>query len=188
VRVTKDGGPILHHDHYLRDPAGGRLKISHQTYEQLLRHKPDLPTLQQVLDDYGGKIPLYLEIKPGEPTKPIVNILKNYLNNGGRPESLRISSYSLPVLRSVKAALPEITLAVLHKWSGVVATKRARQLGTQHIIFNQRWLWSGFVKAMARAGYKVGAYTVNTTQRARKLESYGVRAIFTDYPDRFKGW
>jgi glycerophosphoryl diester phosphodiesterase len=186
LRVTKDGGVILHHDADLRDPNGDKHSIAQTKFEVLKAHKYDLATFEEVLDEIGHPVPLYIEIKPNEPVKPIVKILQARLDQGWQPEQFRLASFSRPILMELQAALPDIPKTVLEKWSGVRATRRARQLGTKHIMMNQRWLWWAFIRHMSRSGYKLGAYTVNSPTQARKWERYGLDAIVTDYPERFE--
>jgi glycerophosphoryl diester phosphodiesterase len=182
IRVTKDGVPILHHNPELVDPNGEKRAIADHTYRELLEHKGDLATLEEVLAKFAGGPRLYIEVKRGVPTGPIVKIIKKM---PVKPAGLRLASFSQPILREFKKALPDVSLTVLDSWSGVRATRRARELGTNHLMMNERWLWSGFIRMMARSGYKLGAYTVNDPKKARRWEKAGLRAIVTDYPDRF---
>jgi glycerophosphoryl diester phosphodiesterase len=186
LRVTRDGVVILHHDPYLTDPDGHQLMIAGHTYHELKQHKADLPTFQEVLKAIGHAVPLYVEIKPGEPTAPIIKIIKAQLAKSWQSEHFRLASFDQKILLELQAALPHIPKTVLEKWSGVRATRRARQLGTKHLLMNQRWLWSGFIRALSRRGYNLGAYTVNNPRQAKRWEKYGLRAIVTDYPDRFE--
>lgn len=186
LRVTKDGVIILHHDPELVTPDRHKHKISEQRYADLKKYKPDLARFDDVINQFGLKIPLYVEIKPGEPLKPIVKIIKSWLATGGQADKLRLASFSQPILLELQDALPDITKTVIEKWSGVRATRRARQLGTPHIIMNQRWLWWGFIRLMTQGGYKLGAYTINNPAKARRWQRHGLRAVVTDYPDRFK--
>jgi len=186
LRVTKDGVVILHHDHYLTDPNGDRLTVAAHSYDELQAHKDDLVTFEEVLETIGHPVPLYVEVKPGESVAPIVKIIKTYLGKGWKPEHLRLASFSQKILLELQEALPDIPKTVLEKWSGVQATRRARQLGTKHIIMNQRWLWWGFIRSMSRGGYKLGAYTLNDPKKARRWARHGLYGAITDYPDRFE--
>lgn len=82
--------------------------------------------------------------------------------------------------------MPEITLVVNDRWSGVRASRRARRLGTKRITMNHRWLWSGFVKAMAGGGYQLNAYTLNSPRKAARLARHGLYGVVTDFPDRYE--
>jgi glycerophosphoryl diester phosphodiesterase len=186
LRVTKDGIVILHHDADLQDPNGDKHSIALTNFKELKEHKNDLATFEEVLEQIGHPVVLYIEIKPNEPLKPVIKIIKARLDQGWSSEHFRLASFSQEILLELDAVLPDIKKTVLEKWSGVRASRRARQLGTKHIMMNQRWLWWGFIRHMSRKGYKLSAYTVNSPAQARKWERYGLRAIVTDYPDRFE--
>jgi glycerophosphoryl diester phosphodiesterase len=186
VRVCKDNTVICHHDPKLIDASNAISPIHLHTYSELQQHKPDLATLNEAFDAIHRRIPVILEIKPGEPTVPIISIIKQRLRNGWEPQEIRIASFSQSILREIHAALPELPIVINERWSGLRATYRARQVGARRITMNQRWLWSGFIHAMYRSGYQLSAYTVNDPSKARRWSRYGLFGILTDYPDRFQ--
>ena len=81
--------------------------------------------------------------------------------------------------------LPDIPRIVSEKWSGVRATHRARQVGTKHILMDQKWLWWGFIAMVSRGGWELGTYTLDDPAKAKRWAARGLREVFTDYPDRF---
>lgn len=187
VRVTMDGIPVLHHDAWLSDPDGRRLKIAACSLEQLRQHKADLATLAEAMDYVGQRLPVYIEIKPEEPLGHITTEISRCLAGGWSLQLMSFASFDAAVLNGIKAAFPDSRLVVLEKWSAVRATRRARQLGTRRITINQRWLWRGVISHLSRRGYQLGAYTVNDPAKARRWAGYGLSAVVTDYPDLFAG-
>jgi glycerophosphoryl diester phosphodiesterase len=185
LRVTKDGVVILHHDPYLTDLNNTKHEIVITDYALLKNHKPDLASFEAALDAINKKAVAYIEIKPGVPTQPIIKIIQAYLAKGWNDQNFRIASFDQTRLLEMQTALPDIPKTVLESWSSIKAVRRAKQLGTQHIIMNQRWLWWGFIQAMSRRGIKLGAYTLNDPKKARHWQKYGLRAVITDYPDLF---
>lgn len=186
VRVTSDNVPIMVHDTHLDDPAGNHLAVHGHTYDELKAHKPDLPTLEEAVRAVQRKVPMVIEVKPGENTAPIIDTLQKLLADGWRASDFRLASFSFKTLSELHAAFPKIEKVVNDRWSGVRATSRARRLGTKRITMNQRWLWSGFVRAVARGGYLLNAYTLNDPAKARKLHKYGLHGAVTDFPDRYE--
>lgn len=61
--------------------------------------------------------------------------------------------------------------------------KLAKQLNCISIHLNRRILNEERVTAMKEQGFLVCAYTVNRKRQAKKLFSWGVDAVFSDYPD-----
>lgn len=157
VRIRADGVPVLHHD-----PLNGT--------------EIDLSTLEEVLKEFGN-FPLYVEIKPREPVEAIVEVIQNH-----KPKDYWLASYSQDILRQLDEVLPDAPKVVIERWSGVRATRRARQLGTKLICMNQLWLWAGFIRAMKRGGYELYAYTLNDKKKARRWAGLGLAGVVTDDP------
>jgi glycerophosphoryl diester phosphodiesterase len=60
---------------------------------------------------------------------------------------------------------------------------KAVEMQCYSLHMNQKKLTARRVKEMKAAGLHVYAYTVNNPGQAKKLEAFGVDAIFSDYPD-----
>lgn len=186
VRVTGDGIPVITHDGWASDASGNKLQVSELTYEDLKRHKPDLITLKEAFDFIGGRVPMLVEVKPSEPVRPIVKIIRAYLKAGTLTErDLLLGSFSQRTLRELHAELPQIEKVVIERWSGVKARLRARQVNTKRLNMKRLWLWSGFLYGMHRSGYKVTPYTVNSPRQAQKWQPY-LFGVITDFPDLFE--
>lgn len=154
----------------------GLLVLSH---DPVLLNK-DYTRLSEALDLINGKVDLNLDIKEHKATKHLKRELANY---NGR---IVLSSHKYGILTNIRKNLPEKEIAIIEKWSGVRAVTEATLLDTRRIHIKQQWLWSSFVHSMNNQGFELYAYTVNNRERAKELESWGVKGIFTDYPDRFQ--
>ena len=186
VRVTKDNVVVVHHDRDVQDPTTARLDIHHHTYQELKQHKPDLPTLAEAIEAVGRHVPLQIEVKWGEPTAPVIDILTTYLTKGWLDNDFLVGSKSQKTLRDIHRALPEIPIVIIEPFSGVRANLRARQIGTKRLSMNQRWLWGFFVRSVARSGYQLYAYTLDDPSRAKKWLKDGLAGVITDRPDLYR--
>ena len=186
VRVTKDKIVVIHHNAHLVDPDGQNHLISKTDFSILRQHKKDLITLDETLDFIDKKVSSYIEIKRGVDVQPIVNVLKNRIESGLKPADFKLASFDLKILLDCRRALPEAVLIVNENWSGVRATSRGRKLGTRYISMNQRWLWFGFIKSVSRSGWMLYAFTLNNQGKAQRWKKYGLHAVITDFPDRFR--
>lgn len=186
VRVSKDGVAIIQHDPKLHDPAGNSLKVDESTYQALLAHKPDLTTFDAAMRSINRVVPVLIEVKPGVDTAPVIAVIKQLQKDGWTTEDMLLGSFSQSVLRELHKALPEVPKVVIESWSGIRATYRARQLKTDRLNMNQRWLWSGFVRAMYTSGYKLVPYTLDDPVKAKRWARHGLYGTITDFPDRFE--
>ncbi len=185
LRVTNDGEVVVHHNPDLTDPAGNKLLLANHTLSELHRHKPDLLTFTELLAAIPYDTHLLIEIKPGEPTAPIVRLIIAELARSRPTSTMSIGSFDQTVLRAIHQTLPQIELVVIERWSGIRASLRARELGTKRLNMRSWWLWRGFLKAMHKRGYQISPYTMNNPRQVRKWQPY-LYGIITDYPDRFE--
>lgn len=179
VRTTKDNIPIIHHDKNLRDQSGSKLVITQSSFEELKKHKDDLPTLAETLKFIDGKVALYIEVKPDVSTAPIVEVLKKYRHK------FILGSKSQATLLELHNSLPDAPKIVIEPFFGLRATHRARQLNTKMLAMNHHFLWFGFIKAMSNSGYQLWAYTLNEPEKTKRWVKYGLEGVVTDFPDRF---
>jgi len=185
VRITKDGVLILHHDPTCQDASGNKLVVREASFDELLRHKPDLITLEQAIELINRQVPLQIEIKAGEPVEPTASIIKQYLKRGWRNSDFLIGSKSQRNLLEAQRLLPDIEKVVIEACFSVVAVHRARQLGATRLSMQEHWLWGGFIRAMSHRGYQLYAYPLNDPQKAKRWHSHGLTGTITDFPDRF---
>jgi glycerophosphoryl diester phosphodiesterase len=185
IRVTKDGRPVLHHDKYLHTPKGKKMLIAKHTYAELHKHKHDLATFTSMLHVIGHPVPLYVEVKPGEPVRSTVNVIRHHLTNGWKPEHFILASKSQKTLMQLHKALPAVPTLVIEPWSSWRARRRAKQAGTKRIAMNQLFLWKFYIKAVSRSGWELYAYTLNNPKKARRWAKAGLAGVITDYPDLF---
>lgn len=180
LRVTKDKAVILHHDANLTDPNGQKHKISKTDLVKLKQHQPNLTTFEEALDLVGRQTALYIEVKPHVDIKPIVKIIKTTKNL-----DLLLASKSQKTLVELHQALPDVPKIVIEPWSGVRASRRAKQVNTDMVSMNQLWLWRGFITPVSNRGWKLFAYTLNNPKKAKRWAKYGLYGVITDYPDLF---
>lgn len=186
IRVSKDGVVFLHHDIFLSDQAGNKLMIWNYNYAELLKHKPDLTTLEDAVRVVGRKVPLQLEVKWGERTAPIIAVLRKLLAEGWQPADFMFGSKKQRTLLELHRALPAVPTVVIEPFLSVRGHLRARQVGTKRISMNHLGLWPGFIRAMRRRDYCLYTYSLNDPAKAARWHGHGLAGVITDLPDRFE--
>jgi glycerophosphoryl diester phosphodiesterase len=186
VRVTSDGQVVLQHNQFLRDQAGNWLNIRNCTYEQLRQHKADLCTLSEAIRVLDKRVPLQIEVKWGEQTQPVVDVLQSFLAQKWQATDFLVGSKKQQTLLDIHRALPDIPKVVIEPFSSLRGVWRAKQLGSNRLSMNHLWLWGGFLRAMQRRGYSVYAYTINNPARAKRWQHSGLAGVITDDPERFR--
>lgn len=186
VRVTADDVAVLHHDPVIALDDGRKFTIRKTDFSVLQSAKHDLLTLEAALRFIDRQAGVVLDIKPRQPAAPIAACIRPRLSGKRTDGGLVISSLDFKLLKKMHAEFPEVPVAVIEPWSGLKAGRRARRLGTDLITMNQKWLWSGFIKSVAKRGYKLSAYSIENPAKARRWEKHGLYGCITGYPDRFK--
>lgn len=184
VRVSSDGTAVLSHDPFVVSSEGKKLIIQKTEFTTLQLAKPDLLSLEAALHFIDRRVDMVVEVKPGVDVEAVAKTIEPRLVSTWVESDIILASFDMAILAKLHKTFPKIPIAVNERWSGVRATHRAKKLDTKRITMNQRWLWGGFVHAMAKRGYKLTAYTLNDVSKARNWAKRGLYAVITDYPDR----
>lgn len=185
---TRDGHLAVAHDERLPGLAGSG-EIGDATLDEVraldLGGGERVPTLPEVLDAFGDRIPFNLEIKRGTAGDyaGIEAAALAEVEARGLLAATLFSSFHDPVLARLRAAAPAARLGVLvsprapERW-----LERARAVGAEAVHF-----WKGLarpeaVRAAHGAGLAVHVYTVDDGAEMRELVARGVDGLFTNVP------
>ena len=189
---TRDGAIAVLHDAAL-ERIGGRGEVGDATWEELRSLDAGggarVPSLDEVLDAFGARIPFNLELKCAE-RGPYPDLERRTLEAVGRRGLLARTLFSCfedPVLAQLRSLAPEARLALLvSPESRERALARAREIGAEAL---NPWFGlaeRGLVEAAHAAGLAVYPYTVDDPERMRALLALGVDGLFTNRPDRLR--
>jgi glycerophosphoryl diester phosphodiesterase len=170
VQATRDGELVILHDRVR--PA----------YTELRRARPDVPTLDEVLDRVGGRIGLAVELKhPGRYPRHrlTARTLAALDAHGVPPGSVTVVSFAPAAIAETRRLRPELR-TVQHV--GRASIRRAATYAWG-VGFDDRWVTRRGIALARRLGLATTVYTVNDPARMRALVALGVDGIFTDRPD-----
>jgi glycerophosphoryl diester phosphodiesterase len=189
---TRDGAIVVTHDEDLTG-LGGVGRVGDASLDAVRRLDAGggagVPTLDEVLDRFGGRVPFNLELKRG-PTGPYPGLEEACLETVCRRDllhSVLFSCFEDAVLERLRALEPGARLALLvsHR-SAQRPLARARALGAEALN-----PWFGLarpdlVREAHAEGLAVYPYTVDDEVEMRRLLERGVDGLFTNYPDRLR--
>lgn len=198
VMLSADGQPFVFHDETLKRTTNGRGEFGKVSAEyiqsldagkwfsnQFLNEK--IPSLLTVLEWLlASNVKANIEIKPypGTTEQTTVAVLTHL--NRYWPQEVPfplVSSFDLDALTLCRSLSPELPLGLLlDKWDENWL-KLAKNLDCYSVHLSTRAATQARVQDIKSAGYVVYVYTVNSQSLARKLFSWGVDALFSDYPD-----
>jgi len=189
---TRDGAIVVMHDADLGG-LGGRGEVSAATLAEVRAldagQGERVPTLDEVLGEFGERIPFNLELKRGADGEyPGLEgaVLEAVERRGLLAQTLFSSFYDgmLERLRS-QAATARIGVLVSGRdrrsW-----LERSRAVKAEAVHFSANLVDAGVVETAHAAELAVLAFTVDAPRAMRRLLALGVEGLFTNHPDRLR--
>lgn len=191
VRLTKDQIPVVIHDARLMRTHHIRESIAHLSLadlQSLTRQQP-IPTLQEVLDVYFGKILLNIELKSHGSGQVVMALLEHrYIKKSKDWDNVIISSFKGIELINMRRRSQKVNLAMLHNENPFIFVAYHRFIQFTAVGFHRLYLNRFALEIAKKAGLFTYAYTVNRPAALPLLEKQGIDGIVTNYPDKFRDW
>lgn len=198
VKLTKDQVPIIFHDDTLERTTNGSGPVALMTYEEIMQLEAGswfadtfagikIPTLEEALEvliehDMG----LNLEIKPcpsreKETAEVALDLLSQVWDNH---DKLLISSFSHVSMETAFDMAGDWNRGFLlpEEWPENWA-EMAQYLNVSCVNVNGNTVSREDIENIIDLELPILAYTINDTDRARLLQSWGVDGFFSDSPD-----
>ncbi len=149
-----------------------------------------IPTLDEVIDKFAGKVGILIDLKEPAQCPGIDQLLADFLIekqlDRSEPHELLIQSFDTEVLRSIKKALPSVSVGVLIKRSqGQPSDAQLQEYAdyADYINPHHRLVSSELVERVHSHGMKVIPWTVKHKFHAARMMAAKVDGMITDYPD-----
>lgn len=181
IRWTRDGEPVVHHD-----PACGRtfgrpdIVIDRVSWEELQQSLPAVPHFSEVVERYGGRMHLMIEIKEDVARRTALAERVMELLQPLQPERdyhlMSLVPDDLEAFRDVpRAALVDVA------WLNTARIiERNRKLGHGGVGGSFVLLGNRRLRQLRKEGRKIGTGFVDTPAALRREIHRGVDWIFTD--------
>ncbi|NSL66971.1 glycerophosphodiester phosphodiesterase [Bacillus toyonensis] len=207
LQMTKDGHLLAIHDETVNRTTNGKGLVKEHTLEEMKQlnvgsffnekypnlakkefENAKVPTLKEIIEMFGHNANYYIETKspdeyPGMEEK-LLEIIKYYQIS----DKVIIQSFSEESLQKIHSLHANIPLVQL------LSYKKAVQLNELEIEkyktyciglgMNYKYIDSAYVKKIKKHGLEVHPFTVDNEKDMKKLLSWGVDGMFTNYPDR----
>ncbi len=184
VHATRDEFVVVHHDPIPRAKTphihlAGK-PISDLTLEQLetftIGADVRIPTLASVLEDLGGRVDAYVEMKGARIERLVVDAILA----SPAPRKCGVHGFDHRSVRRVKELAPQLRTGILMYGALVAPAAALQATGATDFWAAREFLDSALVYEVHRAGGRVIAWTVNDPAEARDFEDLGVDGICTD--------
>lgn len=201
VQMTKDGELIAIHDTTVDRTTNGTGSVGDYTLEEIQQLDAgswfgqefageQIPTFEEIIDTYRGKIGLLIELKspelyPGVEEKVAEALIERNMHKPNNKKII-IQSFNHESVQQSKELLQNIPHGVLAgtAWANVTDEQLA-QFATYADFFNPNMniVTDELVDRVHNSGMKVYSYTVRTQEQADNLFERNVDGIITDFPE-----
>jgi len=141
-----------------------------------------IPLLQEVLDLVDRRALINIELKGPRTAAPVLALLRQYLTRGWSPADFLISSFRRKELRQLRDS--PFPIGILYARSARLYRRLAHSLRASSIHVPLSHVTPRLISRVHADGLKLFVYTVNASSEIARMQSFGVDAIFTDFPDR----
>ena len=201
VLLTRDRRPVVVHDLTLQRIAGGHGAIQSMAWADLARLDVGshfhprfagerIPLLEEVLDNYGKKMILDLEIKGLSPfSEGLEEMVVQMVREHGLLRRVIISSFNPLIIRRVRALQPEIATGFNYIKDGIASLRRAwfKPFMKPFSKHPQPYLVdSKYIARQRKKGVWVIPWGVDDPEDIERLFDLDVDGIISDYPTRLR--
>ncbi len=190
-QLTSDKKIVAMHDKSTLRVADKNLIVTKSTYADLqkltLKNGEKIPLLSEVLDILPDSVTLVLEIKSGIEIVPYIKELlsqEKYLT-----KKVRIIAFDYETIVEAKKQMPHLKMAFLKTMGGIAEEdKLLNDLTTDNLdglsFFHAYPGASRLIEKLRNKNLESHVWTVNNDYDAKKLISFGVNTLTTDYPSQ----
>ncbi len=197
VQLSRDGVPMVYHDRTLARAGGGRRRVSQLDAREIEAldagvgfdgHSPRqrIPALEQVLERYGRRTRLLVEIKTREgPPRDLelARTVARMIDRMGLGAETLILCFDARVLAACVEEAPRVRPALNLKPPPLMTPAIRKRLAALHALSaDVRTLTIRFGASVRRAGTPLYVYTCNTPRAVRRALAAGASGVMSDRP------
>lgn len=204
--LTKDGEIVCIHDSNTKKIAEVELEVRESTLAELKTLDvgarvgehfigATIPTIGEVFSSVPDDKQIYVELKCGPEIIPA--LLEAIRDSGLKEEQIRVISFNEQLIKSMKAEAPQfrafwlcafkkrVSDAVKPSLESILET--LSDISADGLSSNLR-IPRSFVEAIGEQGYEWHVWTVNDSETAKRMQTWGAKSITTDVPGSMRGY
>lgn len=200
VQRSKDGELVVIHDTSVDRTTDGTGKVGGLTFDYLrsldagswkgeqFAGEP-IPTFEEILDRYHGKVGILIELKAPELypgiEEQVADKLKERNLDKPQNEKIIIQSFNFESMKTMDQLLPNVPIGVLTSNRADTTAEALQEFTAYADWFNPSYgiVTEELVNQVHSLGMQIGSWTVRSQEAADFLFEMDVDAIITDYPD-----
>lgn len=189
VHLSADGELMVIHDETIDRTTNGKGLVNSFTKAELqnfsIEDNNKIPTLSSVFDLVDRRCFINIELKSFETAAKVVALIEKYIREKHwKYTDFIVSSFNWDALEEVNFVNPEIPIAVLTETDLDKALAFAKIIQAKAINPDFQLLNIENTKKLQENGFEVYPWTVNETADIKKMQSFNVNGIISDFPDK----
>jgi glycerophosphoryl diester phosphodiesterase len=200
VQRSKDGELVIIHDTTVDRTTDGTGRVKELTFEQIRSldagswkgeefKGEKIPTFDEILDRYHGKVGILIELKapelyPGIEAQVAQELTERNLDKP-QNEKIIIQSFNFESMKITNSLLPKVPIGVLTSNRAHTTEQALKEFATYADYVNPSYgiVSKELVDQVHSLGMKIQSWTVRSQEAADFLLEMNVDGIITDYPD-----
>ncbi|WP_413999508.1 glycerophosphodiester phosphodiesterase [Flavobacterium sp. W1B] len=189
VHLSADGEIMVIHDESIDRKTNGQGIVNTLSLPELKRflisHEHAIPTLTEVFDLVNRKCFINIELKSYETADKVVNLIEKYVEEmNWEYTDFLVSSFDWNALQQVTFSNSAIPIGVLTETDLDLALAFAKFIQAKSIHPHYHLLTAENTAQFQEKGFQVFPWTINESEDLKKIKSFNVNGIITDFPDR----
>ncbi|MBM3947917.1 MAG: glycerophosphodiester phosphodiesterase [SAR202 cluster bacterium] len=193
VHLSRDGQVVVIHDATVDRTTGGAGAVASLTLAQLKALDAGtwfsaefagqrIPTLDEVLERYRGRLHLHIELKPK--IQAVAGRVADLVRSHGMAESVTVISFHRGLIEHLREYAPEIPAGLLVQRADEADARRAVAKGIRAFYARGASLAADSIRHLREQGLAVVAWDVQNEAEMRRLVAVGADGIILDFPDK----
>jgi glycerophosphoryl diester phosphodiesterase len=182
LRRSQDSYLVVIHDRKVDRTTDGSGLVEHKTLSELKEldagNGEKIPTLEEVLEMFGGKTRFAIELKENGIEDKIVKQIRKF----DLVEDSFVISFNPNHLKVIKHLEPSIQTGLI-SFASLNPIRNAVNCGADAVAPFHRFISDNTVRRARESGLNLFTYVVNDSAKARELKGRGVQGIVTNRPD-----
>ncbi|WP_235822812.1 glycerophosphodiester phosphodiesterase [Cytobacillus massiliigabonensis] len=195
VQLSKDSQLVVIHDADVQRTTDGVGYIRNLTIKEIKLldagswFSPEfsnerIPLLEEVLQQFGGKIGLLIEMKSSKNqpqlTKLLSDTLMKYVDNGLKPSTLKVQSFNINEIKKFHELSPTVSSGILlEKPLNILHFETYSQYAS-FLSVNHQLLSKSIIHQAKQYGFDIYSWTIKKQYQFLMMQRLGVNAIISD--------
>lgn len=191
VHLSKDGIPVVIHDHTLDRMTNGTGRVVDYTASELqsfrVNEDEHIPTLEEVLRALKGKIQLNIELKQmGDYYPELEERVLEVIEEFNMLDQVVITSFDFDALERIRQLSRDVRIGLITFGCSKAILDWSLEMGATFLSMHYAFVTEHYIQRCHDLGIQLMAWTINETSVMKKFQKYPSVWVCTDELEGFR--